>query len=53
LADRGVFLIDLKPEPKCPGETLEAYVPDLVNRAAALKLRHVRSGVPSAKAVAS
>jgi hypothetical protein len=29
LADRGVFLIDLKPEPKLPGETLEAYVPDL------------------------
>jgi hypothetical protein len=41
LADRGVFLIDLKPEPKCPNETLEAYVPDLVMRAAALQPRHV------------
>ena len=41
LADRRVFLIDLKPEPKRPGETLEAYVPDLVTRARALKPRHV------------
>lgn len=41
LADRGVFLIDLKPEPKSPGETLEAYVPDLAIRAAALNPRHV------------
>jgi hypothetical protein len=41
LADRGVFLIDLKPEPKNHGETLEAYVPDLVTRAVALKPRHV------------
>jgi hypothetical protein len=36
LADRGVLLIDLKPEPKLPGETLEAYVPDLVTRAISL-----------------
>jgi hypothetical protein len=41
LADRGVFLIDLKPEPKLPGETLEAYVPDLVARAVSLRPRHV------------
>ena len=41
LAERGVFLIDLKPEPKDAGETLEAYVPDLVTRAAELKPRHV------------
>jgi hypothetical protein len=33
LADRGVFLIDLKPEPKRPGDALETYVPDLVTRA--------------------
>jgi hypothetical protein len=36
LADRGVFLIDLKLEPKLPGETLEAYVPNLVTRAVRL-----------------
>jgi hypothetical protein len=41
LASRGVFLIDLKPEPKVPNETLEAYVPDLVFRAAELKPQHV------------
>jgi hypothetical protein len=41
LADRGVFLIDLNPEPKRPQETLEAFVPDLVTRAATLKPRHV------------
>lgn len=41
LADRGVFLIDRKPEPKLPSETLEAYVPDLVFRAADLKPQHV------------
>jgi hypothetical protein len=41
LADRGVFLIDLKPEPKEPDETLEAHVPDLVERAVALRPRHV------------
>lgn len=41
LTGRGVFLIDLKLEPKRPQETLEACVPDLVTRAAALKPRHV------------
>lgn len=41
LADRGVFLIDLKPDPKKPGEKLAAYVPDLVSRAIALRPRHV------------
>lgn len=41
LADRGVFLIDLKLEPKRPGERLDAYVPDLVRRAVALRPRHV------------
>lgn len=41
LADRGVFLIDLKPEPKEPGDALELYVPDLVARAAALTRRQV------------
>jgi hypothetical protein len=41
LADRGVFLIDLKPEPKEPGDALEPYVPDLVARAAALAPRQI------------
>jgi hypothetical protein len=41
LADRGVFLIDLKPEPKEPQDTLELYVPDLVARAAALSPRQI------------
>ncbi|MFI4991426.1 MAG: hypothetical protein ACHQHO_11005 [Solirubrobacterales bacterium] len=41
LADRGVFLIDLKPEPKQPGDALELYVPDLVARAAALTPRQI------------
>jgi hypothetical protein len=41
LAARGVFLIDLKPEPKERGETLDVYVPDLVARAVELKPRHV------------
>ena len=41
LADRGVFLIDLKPDPKKPGENLAAYVLDLVSRATALHPRHV------------
>jgi hypothetical protein len=41
LADRGVFLIDLKPDPKLPGETLDGYVPDLVARAVELRPRHV------------
>jgi hypothetical protein len=41
LAHPGVFLIDLKPDPKLDGETLEAYVPDLVARAVELRPRHV------------
>jgi hypothetical protein len=41
LADRGVFLIDLKPEPKLPDETLELYVADLVTRAVEVRPRHV------------
>lgn len=41
LADRGVFLIDLKLEPKLDGETLEGYVADLVARAVELRPRHV------------
>lgn len=41
LANRGVFLIDLKLDPKLAGEALEAYVPDLVSRAAALRPAHV------------
>jgi hypothetical protein len=41
LSHRGVFLVDLKPDPKLPGQTLDAYVPDLVSRAAALKPRHI------------
>jgi hypothetical protein len=41
LTDRGVFLIDLKPEPKEPGDALELYVPDLVARAADLAPRQI------------
>lgn len=41
LADRGVFLIDLKPEPKESGDVIERYVPDLVARAAALTPRKI------------
>lgn len=41
LASRGVFLIDLKPDPKEPGGTLEGDVPDLVARAVVLNPRHV------------
>ncbi len=41
LAARGVFLIDLKLEPKLEGETLEDYVADLVARAVELRPRHV------------
>jgi hypothetical protein len=41
LAERGVFLIDLKPDPKAPDEELELYVDDLVIRAEALNPRHV------------
>lgn len=41
LADRGVFLIDLKPDPKKPGENLAPHVLDLVSRATALHPRNV------------
>ncbi len=37
----GVFLMDLKPEPKVGNEPLDAFVPDLVARAVALKPDHV------------
>ncbi len=36
-----MFLIDLKPEPKLPDETLELYVADLVTRAVEVRPRHV------------
>jgi hypothetical protein len=41
LVDRGVSLIDLKPDPKLDGESLDGYVPDLVARAAEPRPRHV------------
>jgi hypothetical protein len=41
LANRGVFLIDLKPDPKKPGDALELFVPDLVARAVALSPRQI------------
>jgi hypothetical protein len=41
LADAGVFLIDLKTEPKSPGESLERFVPGLVARAVSLAPKHV------------
>ena len=41
LAGRGAFLIDVKPDPKEPGDALELYVPDLVARAAALNPRKI------------
>jgi hypothetical protein len=41
LTQRGVFLIDLKSDPKQPAEELATYVPDLVARATALHPRHV------------
>jgi hypothetical protein len=41
LSDAGVFLIDLKQDPKKPGDDLEVFVPDLVARATALDPRHV------------
>jgi hypothetical protein len=41
LADAGVFLIDLKTEPKRPADSLEEFVPDLVARAVALQPEHV------------
>lgn len=40
LKDRGVFLIDLKPDP-VDGSGLSDYVPDLVRRCAALKPRKI------------
>ena len=41
LCDAGVCLIDLKQDPKKPGENLEVFVPDLVARTRALHPRHV------------
>lgn len=41
LRDRGVFLTDLKTEPKVGDERLDADVPDLVSRVVALKPDHV------------
>ena len=41
LTVRGMFLIDLKLDPKTPGEDLGEFVPDLVARAKALAPRHV------------
>jgi hypothetical protein len=41
LRDRGVFLIDLKTDPKVDDEPLDAHVPDLVRRAVALEPKHV------------
>lgn len=41
LTVRGVFLIDLKLDPKTPGEDLGEYVPDLIARAKTLAPRHV------------
>lgn len=41
LGDQGVFLIDLKREPKAPGENLKPYVADLVGRAQALSPRAI------------
>ena len=41
LREAGVFLIDLKTDPKVAEELLDAYVPDLVARAVALAPEHV------------
>jgi hypothetical protein len=41
LADAGVFLIDLKTDPKSASESLERFVPDLVARALALEPDYV------------
>jgi hypothetical protein len=41
LRDAGVFVIDLKTDPKIGDESLDAHVPDLVTRAAALAPEHV------------
>jgi len=41
LRDQGVFLIDLKTDPKVGDEQLDQHVPDLVKRARALAPEHV------------
>jgi len=41
LQDQGAFLVDLKIYPKIGDEPLDAHVPDLVSRAAALEPHHV------------
>ena len=41
LREAGVFLIDLKTDPKVTDEPLDAHVPELVARAIALKPNHV------------
>jgi len=41
LCDNGVFLIDLKTDPKIGDESLAPFVPDLVQRALALHPEHV------------
>jgi hypothetical protein len=41
LTERGVFLMDLKPDPKVGAEPLGGFVEDLVARAVALRPRHV------------
>jgi hypothetical protein len=41
LCERGVFLIDLKPDPKLGDEHLDPYVEDLVSRAVDLRPEHV------------
>ena len=41
LREAGVFLIDLKSDPKLGNESLDGHVPDLVARAAALAPEHV------------
>lgn len=48
LKDHGVFLIDLSTTPVDKGQKLDEFVPDLVERCAALKPRHIiliKSGV--------
>lgn len=41
LCEAGVFLIDLKPDPKVGDESLDAYVPNLVERAVDLDPEYV------------
>ncbi|MDQ3676630.1 MAG: hypothetical protein M3401_07475, partial [Actinomycetota bacterium] len=41
LRNRGVFVIDLKPDPKLGDEPLDPYVPDLIARAVAHDPKHV------------